>query len=71
VLAFNKTTEITELYVLSKPEMEQEVKLSGRLAHGVSQNQKQYSHPEYAVRFKENSPEHQRWQQYRKPVTWV
>ncbi len=71
IITYNKETEATELYVLSKDEMAEELVLTGEgLAHGTTKTKDAYSHPEHAIRFSMGSDIHTRWQKYKKPVTW-
>lgn len=71
VLTYDKEKEVTELYILTKEEMAEELLLTGEgLAHGTAKNKQAYSHPEYAIRFQVGSTTHNRWQKYKKQVFW-
>lgn len=72
IIAFNKQLNTTELYVLSKHEMNQEISKTGSsLAHGTNKSKASLVNPEYAIRFKVGSEIHKRWQKFRKPVDWT
>lgn len=72
ILIFNKDTNQTQLYVLSKHEIAEEIKLTGsQLAHGTKSNHDASNkRTEYAIRFNEKSDTHKRWQKYRQAITW-
>lgn len=72
IITFNKDTDKTEFYLLTKEEMNNEIKITGdSLAHGTKKNQSLLVNPEYAIRFRIDSETHKRWQKYLKPVHWL
>lgn len=72
IIAFNKDMDTTEFYVLTKKEMNEELKITGSsLAHGTNNNKEALVNPEYAIRFKKDSEIHKRWQKYSKSAHWI
>jgi hypothetical protein len=71
VVTYDKDKDLTELYVLSKSDMAQELKLTGyQLAHGTESSKSSLKNPEYAIRFRQGSDIHKRWKRYKRPVNW-
>lgn len=71
IITFEKETLTTVLYSLDKQQMNDELQLTGHsLAHGTKSTQNSLSHPEYAIRFKKDSPVYNRWQKYVTPHIW-
>lgn len=71
ILTYNKDTSLTELYILTKKQMEIELQLTGnKLAHGTEKSKNTLNHPEYAIRFRYGSNTYKRWEAYKQNMNW-